>query len=151
MWCSVQKDNHWAVPSSPQILVWLDWLTHNALWHPILHHQNLILRKTKTIFLIIHLGDFIEHVHSNLPLMATSLQWPLFLSQWASWRLSWTHYHLNSSCHTVNNIFTSMRTKCTFYRIGQYNKRFYFVSPNLQNLQHGVPETGILWRSKRVD
>ena len=83
MWCSVQKDNHWAVLSSPQILVWLDWLTHNALWHPILHHQNLILRKTKTIFLIIHLGDFIEHVHSNLPLMATSLQWPLFLSQWA--------------------------------------------------------------------
>ena len=58
--------------------------------------------------------------------------------------------HLNLAL-VINYIFTSIRTKCTFHRIGQYNKRFYFVSPNLQNLQHGVPETAILFRSKRVD
>ena len=43
--------------------------------------------------------------------------------------------HLNLALvMIINYIVTSIRTKCTFHRIGQYNKRFYFVSPNLQNL-----------------
>ena len=58
--------------------------------------------------------------------------------------------HLNSSCHTVNYIFTSMRTKCIHFIASVRITSGFALSPNLQNLQHGVPETAILRRSKRA-